>query len=419
MKKMLVLAVIILCTYTIEINSQILEVKEGRSAIVKFEPTGDAEQFPDRLPSGTRVKQMGEADRYYDILMQDGRRGWSYKGNFIISSDDEWAIETDTSEVNEQNLLLRSDVLKIIVVDVEVGDATIIICPLENGERDVLVIDTGENDTERIKKILVDNGIAILNKPIDRLYITHYDNDHFGDAPNLIPLCKRIYDHGNNNIKNTGAMRNYLDAINEPDVDRRVMTLTYSETFSGGVEFECVAVNNSTDFMPENEPSTDSDNDNSIALLISFKDFDYFTGGDLTLNAERSLASGIKNCDVYHVNHHGSKNTSSDIDFVTKLDPEVSISSNGTRHGHPTKEVAQRLINLGSIHLQTNNNPDPRAFQPDFKFIADDTYKEDDDAEELDGALGTITIVVEPVTMKYYIIMPGLPLSEGTFNIEL
>jgi beta-lactamase superfamily II metal-dependent hydrolase len=114
------------------------------------------------------------------------------------------------------------------------------------------------------------------------------------------------------------------------------MTLDYQEDFSGGVSVECVAVNNATDFHPTRSPSVSKDNPNSIAFIITFDGFDYFTDGDLTKSPENSLATGIKNCDVYHVDHHGSRATSSVLAFVQKLDPEVSIASNGTRYGHPT-----------------------------------------------------------------------------------
>ena len=156
-----------------------------------------------------------------------------------------------------------------------------------------------------------------------------------------------------------------------------------------------------------------------MALIFSFDGFDYFTGGDLTKSPERSLATNVRNCDVYHVNHHGSRATSSVLEFVTALDPEVSVVSNGTEYGHPTSDVALRLINeVGSMFYQTNANENSVAHQPDPKFVADDTYHEDDDEEDAEGATGNITIIVDPVTDMYYVIMPGLALSEATFSIE-
>ena len=293
-----------------------------------------------------------------------------------------------------------------------------IITPLENGQRDVILIDTGENDADRIQDELTANGFSLQDQPITRFIITHYDHDHFGAASAIVPLSEVVYDHGDN-IKRT-FRTSYLTLVNNPAVDRREMTLDYHETFSGGVEMECVAVNQATDFDPNHAPShPDQDNPNSIATIISFDGFDYFSGGDLTFVPERSLASGIGNIDVYHVNHHGSRATSSHIDFVRRLDPEVSIVSNGTRHGHPTATVAERLLNeIHSNFYQTNVNPDPRAHHPHAKFVADDTHHEDSELEDAEGAQGTIKIVVDPVDDKYYVIMPGLPLAEATFDIE-
>lgn len=55
------------------------------------------------------------------------------------------------AQTTKESLLARQDVLKIIVIDVEVGDATLIICPVVNGRQDIILIDTGENDSDRIK----------------------------------------------------------------------------------------------------------------------------------------------------------------------------------------------------------------------------------------------------------------------------
>ena len=395
-----------------------LEVKQGRSAIVKVAPTADAKHLT-RLPAGTRVEHIGDAPRYYSIRLADGTIGWSYKGHFIDVDTGDESAGTPPPPTKE-SLQARSDVLKIIVIDVEVGDATLIICPEENGERDVILIDTGVNDSDRIRAELIANGFTLSGKPITRFIITHYDTDHFGHAAQIVPLSKVVYDHGDN-IK-TNFKKDYQALVNKPGIDRRLMTLDYEETFTGGVTIECVAVNQATDFEPNLAPSPpESDNANSIALIVTYGSFDYFTGGDLTKKPEKSLGNGgIRNVDVYHVDHHGSSSTSSPIEFVRVLDPEVSIVSNGTSHGHPTDEVAQRLLGLdsGNRFFQTNINPDSRAHHPEPKFVADDTLHEDSEDENAEGATGTIRLIVDLEADKYYVVMPGLSLSEGTFPIE-
>ncbi|MEO0554473.1 MAG: hypothetical protein AAF149_14805 [Bacteroidota bacterium] len=386
-------------------KAQQLEVKSGKSAIVKVAPNGSADHIGERLPAGTRVTKVSEQPRYYLIRQSNGLEGWSYKGNFI---------EIESSQLSGADLLVRNDVLKIIILDVEVGDAALIICPEnEDGEQDVILIDTGENDADRIKNELVSNGISLIGHPITRFYISHYDFDHMGAYEDVLPLSKVIYDHGNNNIKDY-----YYESIKKRGNDRQLMTLDYEEEFTGGVKIECIAVNQSTDFDPDEEPSYDGDNENSIALIVSYDGFEYFTAGDLTFSAEKSLAEGIRNCDVYHVNHHGSSTTSSQLDFVTKLDPEVSIASNGKKYGHPRKSVVQRLVGLGSKFYQTNVTRHSKGNQPDPKYVADDTYHDKSWKEDNEGARGTIRVVVDGNADKYYVLMPDLPIDEATFSIE-
>ena len=52
------------------------------------------------------------------------------------------------------------------------------------------------------------------------------------------------------------------------------------------------------------------------------------------------------------------------------------------------------------------------------KYFADDTYPDDNEDEELEGAKGTIRVVVDSIADKYYVIMPDLPLCEATFDVE-
>jgi len=382
--------------------AQLLKVKDGRTAIVKTEPTGNAQQI-EVLSEGTLVVKLGEVPRYYSIQLLDGRTGYSYKGNL-----EEITGNIPNTSVTKESLLARSNVLKIIVIDVEVGDATLIICPAENGVQDIILIDTGEDDGDRIRAELIQNEFALSGQPITRFFCSHYDNDHMGDIENIANLISVAYDLGENDMPT-----HYKTSMTH--VDRRQISLNYEETFSGGVTIECVAANQATDFDPDLAPS-DEKNTNSIALIVSYNGFDYFTAGDLTFKPEKSLAMGIKNCDAYHVNHHGSSATSSNLQFVTTLDPEISVVSNGHKFGHPTEEVAARLTGIGSKFYQTNTNPDSRAHHPDNKFIGDITFFSDKKEEDAEGATGTIRIVVDQD--NYYVLMPRLSLAEGTFTIE-
>ena len=392
---------------------QTLKVKEGWSAILKTEASGNGEEIT-RIPSGTEVAQLGQSNRYYSISY-NGQSGWAYKGGFNVLSDDAQPNVIRTKE----SLLARTDLLHIILVDVEKGDATLIICPeADDGQRDLVLIDAAmKNDADRIKGLITSNGFDHSAKPITRLIITHQDLDHMASIELMAPLVSKIYDNGPLHQHDF-----YQKEADKAAYNRETMKLSYVEQLSGGVSLECVAVNNATDNEPNRSiaMSKKDKNDNSIALILSYFEFDYFTGGDLTFEPEESLARGnLKNCDVYHVNHHGSSKTSSGLEFVKKLDPEVSVVSNGTQFGHPTSIVANRLINeVGSVFFQTNVTDHPDAHQPDPKYVADDTLHQKAKDENNEGATGNIHIVVDPELGKYYVIMPGLDLADGTFDIE-
>src|SRR5450432_3101942 len=87
--------------------------------------------------------------------------------------------------------------LEIFFIDVEGGQATLIVSP--SGQS--MVIDTGwagfdNRDADRIAAAAAKSGI----KQIDYLLITHYHSDHVGGVPQLaakLPI-KNFIDHGPN-----------------------------------------------------------------------------------------------------------------------------------------------------------------------------------------------------------------------------
>jgi hypothetical protein len=121
------------------------------------------------------------------------------------------------------------------------------------------------------------------------------------------------------------------------------------------------------------EKAPASENDFSIALLISRGDFELFTAGDLTgaawpgedkeyplsthrsfgkksstyTNVERWLVEDWQehgrsmDVEIYRANHHGSSHSSTE-DLLKALDPEFILYSCGGLYGHPNPEVIAR-----------------------------------------------------------------------------
>src|SRR6476469_8898461 len=86
--------------------------------------------------------------------------------------------------------------LRIYVVDVEGGGATLVVAP--SGQS--MLIDSGspgaaaERDSKRIAAAMRAAGLTKINY----LFTTHYDGDHVGGAPaaNAVAHFDRFFDHG-------------------------------------------------------------------------------------------------------------------------------------------------------------------------------------------------------------------------------
>ena len=106
-----------------------------------------------------------------------------------------------------------------------------------------------------------------------------------------------------------------------------------------------------------------SENDYSIAVKVSFNQFDYATAGDTdgeyaespygyTYNdVERVIAPRFGRVEVLRANHHGSAHSSSQF-YVDTLDPDVSLISCGANsYGHPAQTTLDGLLATGAVYL--------------------------------------------------------------------
>ena len=75
--------------------------------------------------------------------------------------------------------------------------------------------------------------------------------------------------------------------------------------------------------------------------------------GDAEKEIEESI--DVRKVNILKVGHHGS-DTSSSLDFINKIAPEVSIISVGkdNSYGHPSDDVIKRLENIGSKVYRTD-----------------------------------------------------------------
>lgn len=216
---------------------------------------------------------------------------------------------------------------KIIVLDVGQGDATILISP----EGEAVLIDTGPSNkgASAILAVLEDQRI----EDIQNIFISHHHEDHTGGLKDVLSKLK-------------------LDRSIVIDKNNAIVDQTVS---LGPITIAIKATNGQigpTFTIAENQKS--DENNLSLALLIQYQTFKYFTDGDLpggggdppyqTIDLETPLAPWVDDIDVFLVPHHGS-HTSSNENFLNELTPEVGILSLGDHNDffHPHPSVMRRL----------------------------------------------------------------------------
>ncbi len=238
--------------------------------------------------------------------------------------------------------------LEIYFVDVEGGQATLIVTP--SGES--LLIDTGWPGLNgRDAKRIVEAAKLAKIRRIDDLVITHYHTDHVGGVPQLaerIPIGTFI-DHGPGVeagkeadglaaayskavAKSTHRVVKPGDRIPLQGVDVEVLTangdgIATPVAGAGQPNPFCGAVK-----RQEDDPS---ENARSVGILLTFGKFRFIDLGDLTWNKELDLVCPVNRVgtvDVYLTSHHGMSISGSKA-LVWALEPRVAIMNNGARKG--------------------------------------------------------------------------------------
>jgi len=96
-------------------------------------------------------------------------------------------------------------------------------------------------------------------------------------------------------------------------------------------------------------------NDTSVVAKLVFEENEIFLTGDISQKIEKQLVEEYNDLqsDILKVAHHGSK-SSSCIEFIEAINPEVAVISVGENNwGHPTEKVLQILKQFGISILIT------------------------------------------------------------------
>jgi len=222
------------------------------------------------------------------------------------------------------------------------ADATLITTP--NGKSILFDAATASGAGDYLIPLLHSLGIG----RIDLAIASHLHSDHIGgfdDVFEAVPLAGFCYDHGGE--YHTSAYDDYIAAV----ADRR-RTISVGDTLNiGEVEIVCFA-SGADGMTPIGE------NEKSVAVIISYKDFDLFLGGDLTgtddmnqIDIESHIAPTLPHVEIYQSDHHGSRYCNNAA-ILAALRPTHSIVSCGidNMYGFPTPEAVARMSVWSDIY---------------------------------------------------------------------
>ena len=238
--------------------------------------------------------------------------------------------------------------LQIYIVDVEGGQATLIVSP--SGQS--LLIDAGwpgfnGRDTDRILAAAKLAGI----RQIDVLLVTHYHRDHIGG---VIPLSERIpiktfVDHGPNAQTWDTPGQDYAAYLKVAEGAHHIVAKPGDMLPLEGVKVQVISAGGKliVDPLPgpgqpnqycgsDPEPPADpGENAQSLGTLLTYGKFRFLDLGDLTRQKELALVCPknlVGTVSLFLVSHHGLSESNSKA-MVWALHPRVAIMDNGAHKG--------------------------------------------------------------------------------------
>lgn len=177
------------------------------------------------------------------------------------------------------------------------------------------------------------------------LVATHYDSDHINGLIGALKVYGADEVWGPDYEEETKTYQSFVKAVAERNL-KTVHPESGHMWNAGDLGVTVLAIGE----------EGDSDNDQSLMLLVEYKGTKVLFAGDATMDREGRLPdTGTSvDCDIYYVSHHGSNSSSSEA-FLEAMSPEIAIISVGENdYGHPHPACLERLNACGATLYRTD-----------------------------------------------------------------
>ena len=245
-------------------------------------------------------------------------------------------------------VLFGAKSLEIFFIDVEGGQATLIVSPSGHS----MLIDTGwrgfnGRDAERIWQA----AKTVKLKQLDYVLITHYHRDHVGGVQQLADRMKigTFVDHGPNLEDSKVTKEDYADyekilpraqhLVVKPGDTIPLKGVTVQVLTAAGERIQSplsgAGQANPLCASVQKKDVDPTENARSLGTILTYGSFRFLDLGDLTWNKELELVCPnnlIGKVDVYLTTHHGL-GASGNPAIVQAIHPRVAIMNNGAKKG--------------------------------------------------------------------------------------
>ena len=326
----------------------------------------DRKLFPGQLQSGAGVlieTVEGGAAAIREHAVSAGRNilSWLDQHGVPIPEGLAWKEEqTAESTSGLAAVSLPADMsgyLLVDCIDVGQGDATFI----RQGDHTML-FDCGGETGMVLRAYMKKQQISHL----DSVWLSHPDKDHIESFPAVSYAARIDMVYSNGETRNTAAWGRVEETLRYDRLPLKIPEAGFRCSL-GDAEIEVLGpLKRSAE--PDGEPDeqedpetgveTDTFNDHSLVIRISYGGTSFLLCGDAQSEEEKQLLQAWGDelrSDVLHVAHHGSS-TSSSTGFLETVAPAHAVISCGKDNdfGHPHRSVLKRLERTGAAIWRTD-----------------------------------------------------------------